>query len=75
MIETCGVMARSKVSTSQWCWNLTEQVGRNSSIGIATGWTVRGSNSGGRLDFPHPSRPVLGSTQPSVQWVPGLSLW
>ena len=24
-------------------------------------------------DFPHLSRPVLGSTQPPVQWVPGLS--
>jgi len=24
-------------------------------------------------DFPHLSRPVLGLTQPTVQWVPGLS--
>jgi hypothetical protein len=24
-------------------------------------------------DFPHLSRPVPGSTQPPVQWVPGLS--
>ena len=23
-------------------------------------------------DFPYPSRPVLGPTQPSTQWVPGL---
>jgi len=28
---------------------------------LATCCTVRGSNSGGRRDFPHPSRPALGA--------------
>ena len=35
----------------------------------ATGWTVRRSNPGGGRDFPHSSRPALGSAQPPIQWV------
>ena len=35
---------------------------------LATGWTVRGSNTGGSDIFPHPSKPALGPTQ----WLPGL---
>ena len=49
--------------------------GRDSSVGIATRYGLDGPGieSLWRLDFPHPSRPALGPTQPSVQWVPGHS--
>jgi hypothetical protein len=42
---------------------------------IVTGYGLDdpGIESRWRRDFPHLSRPALGSTQPSVQWVPGLS--
>ena len=39
---------------------------------LAMGWTVRGSNPVWGRVFPHPSRPVLGTNQTSVQWVPGV---
>ena len=39
----------------------------------ATGWMVWGSNPSGGWDFPHLYRLALGSTQPFVQWVLGLS--
>ena len=43
-------------------------------IGIATGYGLDGPRieSRWRRDFPHLSRPALGSTQLPVQWVPGL---
>ena len=48
-------------------------LGRDSSVGIATRYGLDGpgieSRLGGR-DFPHPSRPALGPTQPPVQWIP-----
>ena len=46
-----------------------------SSVGIATGYRLDGSGIESRRgrDFPPLSRPVLGHTQPPVQWVPSLS--
>ena len=49
--------------------------GRNSPVGIATRHELDGPVIEFRWgrDFPHPLRPARGSTQPPVQWVPGLS--
>jgi hypothetical protein len=49
-------------------------VGRDSSVGIASRYGLDGSGIESRWgrDFPHPSRPSLGPTQPPMQWVLGL---
>jgi hypothetical protein len=49
--------------------------GSGGSVGIATGYRldVPRIELGGGRDFLHLSRPVLGPTQPPVQWVLGLS--
>jgi hypothetical protein len=49
--------------------------GRDSSVGIATSYGLDGPGieSWQGRGFPHQSRPALGPTQPSVQWIPGHS--
>ena len=49
--------------------------GPGSSVGIANGYGLDGPGIKSRWgqDFPYLSRPALGSIQPPVQWVPGLS--
>jgi hypothetical protein len=50
------------------------QGGPDSSVGIATDYGLDGPGIESRWgrDFPHLYRPTLGSTQPPVQWVPGV---
>jgi hypothetical protein len=36
---------------------------------LTTGWTFRGSSPRWGRDFPHPSRPTLGPTQPPKYWI------
>ena len=49
--------------------------GPGSGLGTATGYGLDGPGieSWWGRDFPHLSRPALGTTQPPVQWVPDLS--
>jgi hypothetical protein len=48
---------------------------RDSSVGVATGYGLDGRSSspnGGMIFVLSMSRPVLGPTQPPIQWVPGV---
>ena len=64
-----GIMVRmgKEINTYRVC-------GLGSSVGIATDYGLDGpgSNPGGDEIF-RPSTPALGTTQPPVKWVPGLS--
>ena len=50
------------------------RVGRDSSVGLATRYGLDGQGIESRCgrDFPYPSRPTLGPTQPPTQWVQGF---
>jgi len=52
-----------------------DSVGRDSSVGIETRYGLDGQGIESRWgrDFPHLSRPALGTTQPPIQSVLGLS--
>ena len=54
---------------------LTRKKGRDSSVGIGTGYGLDGPEIEYRWGryFPHLSRAALGLAQPPVQWVPSLS--
>jgi hypothetical protein len=67
--------------TRMWHWKLKKDYQSSylywaaiASVGIVTGYTLDGPGIESRWwrDFPHPSTPALGFTQPPTQWVPGL---
>jgi hypothetical protein len=48
--------------------------GPGSSVCLVTGYGLDGLRIESRWgrDFPHLSRPTMGTTQPPIEWVPGL---
>jgi len=62
------------ISSTHFRKELKYKSGPGSSVGITAGYGLDGpgSNPGGDEIF-RPARPALGTTQPPVKWVPGLS--
>jgi hypothetical protein len=64
------------VKYALWKYNNANKtpVDRDSAVGIATRYGLDGPGIESRWarDFPQPSRPALGPTQPPVQWISGL---
>jgi hypothetical protein len=72
----CAKIQLCFVRAGQVNFFLTSDVGRDSSVGIATRYGLEGPGIISRWgrDFPHPFTPALRLTQFPVQWVPGLFL-
>ena len=66
-MTTCSMITFSLACKNDLVGRVAQSVHR-----LETGWTVRDRIPVGGGDFPHPSRPALGPTQPHVQWVPAL---
>ena len=61
--------------TNRKNFTIIYSMGRDSSVGIATRYGLEGPGIETRWgrDFPHPSKSAMGPTQPTIQWLAGLS--
>ena len=69
-LSLCGYISVS----CDWRYAELHLWGRYSAVSRATSYGLEGPGieSWWGRDFPHPSRPVLGPTEPPIQWVLGL---